>query len=127
MNASMTMARRTPRRVTAEIAELAEKILYGGFRVLCGFCVLYASSASAAPPVRTMYTRALAQEQPVRGGLGGPDAAPALITDIHAVVSAYEAVVRHYPASGYSDDALWHSGRLALDAFARFAQAADRD
>ena len=32
------------------------------------------------------------------------------------------ALVRQYPASGYSDDALWQAGVLALDAFERFGQ-----
>src|SRR5262249_24887652 len=40
---------------------------------------------------------------------------------------SYEAVVRRYPASGYSDNALWNAGRLALDAFARFNQPEDQD
>jgi N-acetylmuramoyl-L-alanine amidase len=74
-----------------------------------------------------MYTRALAREQTVRAALAAPDAAPSGLADVHAVVAAYEAVVRHYPASSYSDNALWQAGRLALDAFARFGQTADRD
>jgi N-acetylmuramoyl-L-alanine amidase len=74
-----------------------------------------------------MYTRALEREQTVRAALAAPDASPSVLADIHAVLSAYEAVVRHYPASSYSDNALWQAGRLALDAFARFGQAADRD
>jgi N-acetylmuramoyl-L-alanine amidase len=130
MNASMTMARQTGNVMNAELAKVAEhakKILLCGFRGFCVLCVLYSSSAAAAPPVRTMYTQALAQEQTVRAALAASDAAPSLLTDVHAVVAAYEAVVRRYPASGYSDNALWQAGRLALDAFARFGQAADRD
>src|SRR5207244_4766997 len=38
----------------------------------------------------------------------------------------YEAVVRHDPSSGDSDNALWQAGRLSLDAFATFGQAQDR-
>jgi N-acetylmuramoyl-L-alanine amidase len=82
---------------------------------------------SAAPPVRTMYSDALAREQSVRAALAAPDAAPTVLLDVRAVVTMYEAVVRHYPASGYSDNALWQAGRLALDAFARFSQQTDRD
>ena len=40
---------------------------------------------------------------------------------------AYEAIVAQYPASGYSDNALWQAGHLALDAFWRFGQAQDKD
>jgi len=94
-------------------------------RILLG--VLFATSAWAAPPVRTMYTQALAREQTVRTALAAPGATAAVLSDVHAVVAAYEALVRQYPGSGYSDNALWQAGRLALDAFARFGQAADRD
>ena len=59
--------------------------------------------------------------------MNAPDAAPAVLGDVRAAVAGYEAVVRHYPASGYSDNALWQAGRLSLDAFARFGQASDKD
>ena len=130
MNASMTMGRRADNVVNAELAEVAGragKILLCGFRGFCVLCVLYSGPAAAAPPVRTMYTRALAQEETLRAALAAPDAAPSVLDDTRAVVAAYEAIVRHYPASGYSDNALWQAGRLALDAFARFGQPADRD
>jgi N-acetylmuramoyl-L-alanine amidase len=74
-----------------------------------------------------MYADALAREQTVRAALASPKAAPAALQDVRAVVAAYDALVRAYPTSGYSDDALWQAGCLALDAFARFGQAADRD
>jgi len=50
-----------------------------------------------------------------------------VLGDVRGVVAAYEAVVRRYPASGYSDNALWQAGQLSLDAFARFGQPSDRD
>ena len=74
-----------------------------------------------------MYTRALTREQTVRVALAGDDVAPAVLDDVHAVVAAYEMVVAHYPSSGYSDNALWQAGRLALDVFARFGQERDKD
>ena len=74
-----------------------------------------------------MYNRALAREQTVRVVLAAADAAPAVLADVRAVVAAYEMVVAHYPSSGYSDNALWQAGRLALDAFARFGQERDKD
>ena len=86
-----------------------------------------AAFGEALKPVRTMYQDALAREQAVRGALAAPDALATILADVRAVVTAYEAVVRHYPASGYSDNALWNAGRLALDAYARFNQPQDKD
>ena len=98
-------------------------------RVLSGLgvAILLAATARAAPAVRTMYTQAMAREQTVRAALSAPDAAPAVLSEARAVVAAYENLVRHYPASGYSDNALWQAGRLSLDAFTRFGQAPDKD
>src|SRR2546423_432930 len=101
---------------TAETAKRAERIF-----ALCVLCVLcgFFRIVQAAPvaPVRSMYNNAMAREQSVRAALSAPDAAVAVLSDVRAVVAAYEAVVRHYPASGYSDNALWQAGRLSLDAF----------
>ena len=47
--------------------------------------------------------------------------------DVRAVVAAYQEIVRLYPASGYSDNALWQAGRLSIDAFLRFGQERDRN
>jgi N-acetylmuramoyl-L-alanine amidase len=99
---------------------------------LCGLCVvgvLLSSTAFAARPVRTMYNDALAHEATARVALAdpNPEAAPAILSDVHAVISAYEATVRTYPASGYSDNALWQAGCLALDAYARFGQPQDKE
>ena len=95
---------------------------------LCGLCALCVPKyADSAPPVRTMYQQALAREQTVRSALAAPDATAAVLGDVHALVASYEAIVRHYPASGYSDNALWQAGRLSLDAFVRFGQPGDRD
>ena len=124
MSTGMIMAR-TPRILNAEPAESAERLLMIG--VLCVLCVLNPSRAFAAPPVRTMYTEAMAREQTVRAAMAAPEAAPRVLGDVRATVAAYEAVVRRYPASGYSDNALWQAGRLSLDAFTRFGQAPDKD
>jgi N-acetylmuramoyl-L-alanine amidase len=43
------------------------------------------------------------------------------------VISAYDNVVRRFPASGYSDNALWQAGNLAWLAFQRFGDTHDRD
>jgi N-acetylmuramoyl-L-alanine amidase len=109
----------------AKTATIAQRIGLCGLCVFGGLCA--PRNAHAAPPVRTMYTQALAREQTVRTALTAPGSTAAVLVDVHAVVAAYEAVVRHYPGSGYSDNALWQAGRLSLDAFARFGQPADRD
>ena len=91
-------------------------------------CVLAAAAiAEALPPAKTMYTDALAREETVRAALSAADASPGVLEDVRAAIAAYEAIVRGYPASGYSDNALWQAGCLALDAFARFGQTVDRD
>ena len=116
-----------PTRVcfTAEIAKHAEKIfMVCALSVLCGSFRL---AAGGAPPVRTMYNDAMAKEQAVRPELDAPESAASVLVHIHAAIAAYEALVRHYPASGYCDYALWQAGRLSLDAFGRFKQSADRE
>jgi N-acetylmuramoyl-L-alanine amidase len=74
-----------------------------------------------------MYTEVLAEEQAARAALATPDAEPAVLADVHVVVKAYEAIVARYPASGYSDNALWQAARLSLDAFLRFGEQRDKD
>jgi N-acetylmuramoyl-L-alanine amidase len=91
------------------------------------FVQVPARAASAAPPPRTLYHAALAREQTVRDALTAPDAGPAVLSEVHAVVAAYESIVRRYPASGYSDNALWQAGRLLLDAYTRLGQPQDRE
>jgi N-acetylmuramoyl-L-alanine amidase len=88
---------------------------------------LTALTAIAAVPVRTMYNDAFARERDVRAELEVDDPAPAVLTHVRAVVARYEAVVRRYPASSYSDNALWQAAQLCFDAYARFKQPQDRD
>ena len=77
---------------------------------------------------RDLYAAAQALEQTARVPLDDPNAqAEPALDDVHAAVAAYLLVPRRYPASGYSDDALWRAGRLSLDAFARFGRTGDRD
>ncbi len=86
-----------------------------------------ARAVAAVPPVRTMYNDALAREQAVRAALAVENPAPTVPAEVRAVIARYESLVKHYPASGYSDNALWQAGRLALDLFVKFNQPADRD
>jgi N-acetylmuramoyl-L-alanine amidase len=79
------------------------------------------SPVVAAQSAESLYTQALARERQIR------DAANrATVTEIQRVVRSYETVVRRYPRSGYCDNALWQAGNLALLAFERFGQPADK-
>jgi N-acetylmuramoyl-L-alanine amidase len=89
--------------------------------------VLAAAAVAATPPVRTMYVDATAKEQAVRKALANPAATDVMLTAVHEAIATYEAVVRRYPASSYSDNALWQAAHLAIDAYAKFSQPADRD
>jgi N-acetylmuramoyl-L-alanine amidase len=73
------------------------------------------------------YVAALARERTVRSTLTTAADRVVYLRDVRAVVADYEALVRRFPASGYSDDALWHAGRLALDSYGRFGDVRDRD
>ncbi len=89
--------------------------------------LLMAPGLSAqAPTVQARYNDALAKEKAVRTALSGDLAAPAALKAVRTVVSDYEAVVRRYPSSSYSDDALWNAGQLSVLAFEKFGDTQDR-
>ncbi|CAN5763125.1 hypothetical protein BH24ACI5_BH24ACI5_06330 [soil metagenome] len=75
---------------------------------------------AVAQSAQALYTRALAQERQVRDGARRPT-----LKQLRATVASYEAMVRRYPASGYSDNALWQAGNLSLLAYDEFKQATD--
>jgi N-acetylmuramoyl-L-alanine amidase len=91
--------------------------------VFCETTVVAASSA------QEMYLTAMAREENVRAALApeGGNVPASVAADMRAVVAAYQEIVRLYPASGYSDDALWQAGGLSIDAFLRFGQPRDRN
>jgi len=81
----------------------------------------------ATPTVRAMFTDAILRERAARAALADPAVSSTVLKSVRQVVAAYESVVRRYPTSAYSDDALWQAGRLALDVFAKFGDGKDRD
>ena len=86
-------------------------------------CLLIPVRGIAAPQpttARAMYTRALEQERTVRDEANKPT-----VADMRKVIAAYEAVVRKHPSSGYSDNALWQGGNLAMLAYQRFGDEND--
>src|ERR1700752_107471 len=85
------------------------------------------SSASAGSPDHDAYVGALARERAVRSTSTSAVDRAADLRDVRAVIAEYVGIGRRSPASGYSDDALWHAGRLALDAYGRSGEARDKD
>lgn len=85
--------------------------------------VVAAAPDLAAASARSSYESALARERTLRAAAtrgSGPT-----IADFRSVIGAYRAIVRRYPASGYSDNALWQAARLSEDAYARFQDERD--
>lgn len=77
--------------------------------------------AAAADSPRALYTRMLERERVLRDARNTPT-----LQQLRAAVTAYARLARRYPSSGYSDNALWQAGNLALLAYARFGEAPDR-
>jgi N-acetylmuramoyl-L-alanine amidase len=83
--------------------------------------VLGASGVAGAQPVRDLYTQALARDRTVRDARQSPTR-----QQIRSAIAQYERVVRRYPKSGYSDNALWQASELARLAWDRFGEDVDR-
>ncbi|HMF59520.1 MAG TPA: hypothetical protein VK595_04080, partial [Vicinamibacterales bacterium] len=63
---------------------------------------------------KTLYARAVERERVVREA-----DERATLRQLRGVVDTYEAIARRFPASGYTDNALWQGGNVALLAFER--------
>lgn len=81
--------------------------------------VLGSSSDSALD----LYTSALKREQVLRSPMRPQ---PPNLEELRVLVERYKQVVRRYPRSPYSDNALWQASGLALMAFEHFADPIDR-
>ena len=88
-----------------------------------------------AQSAETLYSTELARETELRRELAlAPQlraqppgtATAALLRRVRASIANYEDIVRRYPRSGYSDNALWQGGVLAADAFWQFGDTRDR-
>jgi N-acetylmuramoyl-L-alanine amidase len=93
------------------------------------------SAVVATQSAETRYTGMLAREAELRKALDlAPqlraqppgEASAALLQRIRLTVAAYEDVVKRYPRSGYSDNALWQAAVLSADAFWQFGDTRDR-
>lgn len=79
------------------------------------------------PAVETLYADAVAREAAVRRALSVERPPPTVLKAVRTVVAGFETIVRLYPASGYSDDALWRGGLTALEAFNKLGEPRDRE
>jgi N-acetylmuramoyl-L-alanine amidase len=95
-------------------------------RILTTSLVLLTAAVTWAASAKTMYVEAFGREQEVRTALAAAAVSPDELKNVRAVIALYEALVKQYPTSGYSDNALWQAGVLALDAFAKFSQPPDK-
>ncbi|MDH4065900.1 MAG: N-acetylmuramoyl-L-alanine amidase [Acidobacteriota bacterium] len=99
--------------------------------VLALLGVLSAAPSAWAQSAKVRYERALQRESITRTQLeapGTPSAAQRaeILRQVTQVATAYEAIVRRFPTSGYCDNALWQGGGLAEAAYLRFGRADDR-
>jgi N-acetylmuramoyl-L-alanine amidase len=86
---------------------------------------LHAQSTQAA----SLYAEAMTREAALRKEMDGhrPNtAAEPLLRRIRVLVGSYRDMARLFPASGYSDNALWEGGMLAADAYWHFGEPVDR-
>jgi hypothetical protein len=79
-----------------------------------------AVQAAAGDSAHTRYERALAHERTARNADNSTSR-----RDMRRIVLEYEAIVRRYPTSGYSDNALWQAANLSKLAFDRFGVDSD--
>lgn len=118
--------RRRPASLTvrpAGLARLAAAIVLGLLVAASG-----GFSAAAQPATaRVLYERAVARDRAVREAMSDPRASSGLSTKpFRDAIAAYRLVVWRHPTSGYCDNALWQGALLAIEAYDRFAQDADR-
>jgi len=93
--------------------------------------LLAGASPAWAQTAEVRYERALARESPLRTRLDADtELTPAeradTLREVTRLVAAYEGIVRRFPRSGYSDNALWQAASLTDTAYRRFARADDR-
>src|SRR5262245_34674792 len=93
------------------------------------------ASRAAAQNAETLYTDVLGRERILRReldvapqrGTQAPGESPGMLLDrVRTTVGAYETLVREFPKSGYSDNALWQGALLSADAFWQFGESPDR-
>ena len=79
------------------------------------------SHVARARTAKTAYDGTMARERSLRASRR-----KAPLSQMRAVIEAYEAIARKWPASGYADNALWQAATVALAAYRVYRQPADR-
>jgi N-acetylmuramoyl-L-alanine amidase len=85
-------------------------------------CSLTATAPLLAASAGDLYREALSRER----GLRVPADTPATLSELRRGIERYEAIVRQYPRSGYSDNALWQAAGLALEAYDGYGEVTDQ-
>jgi N-acetylmuramoyl-L-alanine amidase len=86
------------------------------------FCLTFAATAAhAADPAQVPYQEALAKEHALRA-MASPTPA-----EYRVVVRAYELIVRRYPSSAFSDNALWQAAGLSRELFTQTEDPRERE
>jgi N-acetylmuramoyl-L-alanine amidase len=111
--------RASPRWIGRFPVALARSLVMAAIVLASG--ILGPPAAAAVDRARDMYSQTRARERALRNA-----ERPPTLRQLREVVNAYERIVRRYPASGYSDNALWQAGNVALLAYQRFGDAADK-
>ena len=92
--------------------------LFGSLFIV--FCLCAAAvPARAADPAQGPYQEALAKEQALRATVNPT------VAEYRAVIRAYESIVRRYPASAFSDNALWQAAGLAREIYTQTHDPSD--
>lgn len=105
------------------VRTLALRLVLGAAVGLSGMVAPVSAAVLSAP---ALYADALGKEAAVRRALDEGAAAASVGRAVRTVFAAFESVLRHYPTSGYCDDALWRAAQLATDAAARLKDPALR-
>jgi N-acetylmuramoyl-L-alanine amidase len=93
--------------------------------MVAGAVLLGGPGIAGAQPVREIYQRALGKDEALRTAVAAGDRSPTP-KEFRDTIVAYELVVRRYPKSGYSDDALLKAAALARLANERFGDSRDK-
>src|SRR5215217_5209440 len=89
--------------------------------LLLAGCLAGSGPEAFAQSVKTLYTRALDRERAIRDSAQKPS-----LKQIRSAIDSYENVVRRFPSSAYSDNALWQAANLAFLCYDEFSEPADR-
>lgn len=94
--------------------------------IIASLLLAQAAPADAQTSARGMYQKLQAREAAARKALEAGKPSSTVRRDINRIVVGYEGIVRRYPRSGYSDNALWQAANIAADSYARYRVEADR-